>query len=133
MSPADGIRRLGFHRWYERQLIESHVYLVTSLLSLILVLACFEVFSFRAPGIKPFLMMALMVGGGVLCAASLRRYLTLLARAQQVAEQSVCSRCGSNGRLEVTGSGAAVEEQGQGGGTVGVQCRKCGHQWVVGY
>ena len=33
MTPADGIRRLGFHRWYERQLIESHVYLVTGLLS----------------------------------------------------------------------------------------------------
>lgn len=29
MEPAESIVRLGFSRWYERQLIESHAYLVT--------------------------------------------------------------------------------------------------------
>ena len=76
MTAADGIRKLGFRRWYERQLIESHVYLVTGFLSMIMVFACFEDFSLRAPGIKPFLMLALIMGGAVLCAVSLWRYLS---------------------------------------------------------
>ena len=35
MSPADGIRKLGFRRWYERQLIESHAYFLTCFLCMI--------------------------------------------------------------------------------------------------
>ena len=131
MTPADGIRRFGFRRWYERQLIESHVYLITSFLSMIMVLACFEVFSFRAPGMKPFLMLALMAGGAALCAVSLRRYLALLVRAQRLAEQSVCSGCGSSGRLHVTGSRPVVQDPEA--GFLGVQCRDCGHEWTVRY
>jgi hypothetical protein len=60
MTPADGIRKLGFRRWHERQLIESHLYLVTGFLSMILMLACFETFSFRAPGVEPILTLGLM-------------------------------------------------------------------------
>ena len=37
MSPADGIRQLGFRRWYERQLIESHAYFLTCFLCMIMV------------------------------------------------------------------------------------------------
>ena len=131
MTPADGIRKFGFHRWYERQLIESHVYLVTGFLSLIMVVACIEGFSFSTPGIKPFVMLALMVGGGALCAESLRRYLVVLFRAQRVAEQSVCSGCGSNGRLSVTSSHAVAGDPQA--ASLLVQCRKCGHQWTVNH
>src|SRR5262245_3040808 len=131
MTPADGIRRFGFRRWYERQLIESHVYLVTSFLSLILVLACFEVFSFRMPGIKPFVILLLMLTGAALCAVSLRRYLALLVLAQHLAEQSVCGNCGSNGRLRVRDLpplGQITET-----GSLDVQCRDCGYQWTMSY
>ena len=134
MTPADGIRRLGFHRWYERQLIESHVYLVTGLLSLVMVLACVEGFSFREPGVKPFLTLALMMGGLVLCWASVRRYLSLLTRANHLGEQSACSRCGSNGRLRVTGSSLVSGEPGEmdGEGTIDVECRRCSYRWTMG-
>src|SRR5262247_3022191 len=104
MTCADGIRKYGFRRWYERQLIEGHLYLVTGFLSLIMVFACFEELSFRAPGFKTFLMLALTIGGAILCTGSLRRYLFVLARTQQLAEQSVCGRCGTYGRLQVNGS-----------------------------
>lgn len=133
MTPADGIRRLGFHRWYERQLIESHVYLVTGLLSLVMVLACVEGFSFREPGLKPFLTLALMMGGLVLCGASVHRYLSMLTRANHLAEQSACGGCGSNGRLRVTGSrvvsGTSGEAEDE--GTIEVECRRCGHRWTM--
>ena len=58
-GPADAIRKLGFKKWYERQLIESHVYLVTCFLCLILVVAVLEGFSFRAPGLQPLVTLAL--------------------------------------------------------------------------
>jgi len=31
MELSDGIRKIGFRRWYERQLIEGHLYLISSL------------------------------------------------------------------------------------------------------
>jgi len=37
------IERYGFRRWYERQLYESHAYLVVGLIGLILMLAGVEV------------------------------------------------------------------------------------------
>jgi hypothetical protein len=61
---ADNIRKRGFKKWYERQLIESHAYLVTCFLCMILVAALLEELSFRAPGLKPFLMLAVIAGGG---------------------------------------------------------------------
>jgi len=42
---AEGIRKTGFRRWYERQLIESHLYFVTAVLSLIVVGAGLEGFT----------------------------------------------------------------------------------------
>jgi hypothetical protein len=48
MELAEGIKKVGFRRWYERQLIESHAYLITGLLSSILVLGSIESLSSRA-------------------------------------------------------------------------------------
>ncbi len=42
MQVGKDIARLGFRRWYERQLVESHAYLVAAFLALILLLAGFE-------------------------------------------------------------------------------------------
>ena len=64
MNRAEGIRKLGFRRWYERQLIEGHAYLVTCFLCVIMIAACAEVFSFRAAGWEPLIMLALMMAGG---------------------------------------------------------------------
>ena len=47
MGLADAIRRRGFRRWYERQLIEGHAYLVTGLLSLIMMAISIEMIDFR--------------------------------------------------------------------------------------
>jgi len=129
MTCADGIRKYGFRRWYERQLIEGHVYLVTGLLSLIMVFACLEEFNFRAPGLKPLLMLAFMIGGAILCVASLRRYLFVLARTQQLAEQSICGRCGTYGRLQVNESTSSDREAGI--ESLRVQCRQCGYEWTM--
>jgi hypothetical protein len=46
-DPASGIRRLGFRRWYERQLLESHFWLVSCILAMLLVAVCIETFRSR--------------------------------------------------------------------------------------
>ena len=62
MGLSDSIRRRGFRRWHERQLIESHAYLVTGLLALIMMAIAIEMIDFRqsAQG----LLALLLVGAG---------------------------------------------------------------------
>ncbi|MBI3042361.1 MAG: hypothetical protein HYY78_06005 [Betaproteobacteria bacterium] len=133
MELAEGIRKIGFHRWYERQLTESHVYLVTSFLCLILVLACLEGFSFRTSGLEPLLRLGAMFAGGVVGIASLTRYTRMLGVAWRAAEHSICRKCSAYGALEVTSLRTGVSDPGSRPASppVGVRCRKCGHEWTI--
>lgn len=132
MDLGEGIRKLGFRRWYERQLHESHLYFVTGVLSLILVLACFELLSAGLPGWKSAVMVALMVGGALVFVWAMARYHVTLGRAQHAAEHSVCAKCGSRGALDVVKSGAPRDDFDPGGKPwLGVRCRKCGHEWIM--
>jgi len=127
MSRAEGIRRLGFKRWYERQLIESHLYFVTWFLCLILICACIEGMSLRGPGWEPALLLALLFGGGAVGLASLRRYSAILQRAEQSRGQSTCSQCGTYARFQVLD--ALADEQPE--TWLRVRCGKCGHEWII--
>ncbi len=127
MTPADGIRKLGFRRWYERQLIEGHAWFVTCFLCMILALACAEDIGLREGGFKPVLMLALIAGAAVLGFSSLRRYRRLLERAETIAEQSTCGRCATYGRLLVLGTGTVETPP----VWMRVRCRHCGNEWVI--
>jgi hypothetical protein len=137
MELAEGIRKIGFERWYERQLMEAHAYLVTAFLCLILLTACLEGFSYRAPGLEPLLrLIGLFAGcsGGVW---AVRRYGTILGVAERAAGQSVCGNCTAYGRLDVMRVGLLAPREGTGekSGTpvtpVAVRCRNCGHEWMI--
>ena len=133
MTPAQGIAKLGFRRWYERQLIEGHVYFVTCFLSLITFAACLEQFDGRGPLGQQFWTAALIVGSALLCFKSLRWYNFLLARAETLGAQSSCSQCSTYGILAVVDAGHSTA--GADAATVGysswirVRCKKCGHEW----
>jgi hypothetical protein len=132
MTAADGIRRLGFRRWYERQLIESHGFLVTGFLSMIAMVACVEELSPRAPGGSLIASLALIAGCAVLCAWSLRRYHVILNRAEYLGERSTCSSCAVYGALEIVQSGSiSAAEASDSAPWLKVRCRKCGHQWTI--
>lgn len=133
MELAEGIRRLGFRRWYERQLIESHLYLVSCILCAIVVFASAEGFSLRMPGVEPFLRLAVMMAGGWAGAWSLVRYLAMLSLSGYAAERSVCKKCQAYGMLEVTGTRAPREHKDTGVALtpVCVRCRKCGNEWTI--
>lgn len=137
MELSEGIRKIGFRRWYERQLIESHLYLVTCFLCLVAVLACFEGFSLRAPGWEPVIRFVAMVAGCVVGKWTLHRYLTMLNVTLKVAERSVCEKCAAYSAVELSGTITRCAAT-QGGdedcalSPVGVRCRKCGHEWTIG-
>lgn len=120
---SDGIRRVGFRKWYERELLSSHAHLVLALLSMIGMVASIEAFSEASLAEK--MMDGMFV---IVCAAiglwSLRRYLYLMMRAEGVAHQASCGDCGSYGRFKVVGPDIHP-------GETQVCCNKCAHQWTI--
>src|SRR5687768_15842508 len=114
MTPAQGIEKLGFRRWYERQLIEGHVYFVTCFLSMIVIAASLEQIDWRASAVQIMFLLSVLVAGGAVCVGSLRRYNFLLVRAECLGAQSSCAQCGVYGVLKVVGAGEAEERHGHG-------------------
>jgi len=137
MELAEGIRKIGFARWYERQLIEAHLHLVTAFLCLILLTACLEGFDARAPGLEPLLRIAGMLAGACGGVWSVRRYGAILGVAESAAGQSVCKKCAAYARLEVLSAGLLAPPAKSRSSTgaplphLAVRCRKCGHEWMI--
>jgi hypothetical protein len=134
LEPATGIRKLGFERWFERELIESHVYLVTLFLCLVLVLALFEQLGSNAGGLERVLMYAAIIGGSAIGIFSLDRYTALLFRALRLAERSTCTNCGAYARFSVLDSARGPVEDAaddRDGLWLKVKCKTCGHEWTM--
>lgn len=124
MKLADGIRKHGFRKWYERELLQSHAHLALTFLCLLGVFMAFEGgLRFRSLADQLTDLAAI-----VLCGATglwaLRRYLYLLSHAESVANQADCPSCGTYGRLRL------VHET-RDGEQVGVRCSHCAHEWRI--
>lgn len=130
MSAAEGIRRLGFRRWYERQLIESHACFLTCFLCMIVVLVCFERMNLRAGGWTPVTMLGIVFAAGGVGIAALRHYRTILYRAEHIAERSTCAQCAEYGRIRVLSASDPAREAGA-APWMRVECRKCGNRWLI--
>ena len=136
MELAEGIRKVGFRRWYERQLIEGHLYLISGFMCLVMVLASAEDFSLRMAGWEPLLRLAAIVAGCAVCLWTTRRYLAMLGFAEYAAERSVCEKCATYRGLELIGIGTPSarpdgDDEEDRLLPVGVRCRKCGHEWTI--
>jgi hypothetical protein len=129
MTSAQGIAKFGFRRWYERQLIEGHVYFVTCFLSLIAIASALELIDWRAPFLQLLYMLAVITGCGAVCVTSLRRYQFLLARAECLGAQSSCEHCDTYGVLHVVGAGVRDDRAAPDNPWIRVRCKKCGHEW----
>lgn len=122
MKLSDGIRQLGFRRWYERELLAGHAHLVAlvmCVLGLMMALEAWSRFDSLADRFLDGFAVVLCAGAGLL---ALRRYLRLLARAEAIANQADCPRCKAYGRLAWRGE-RALE--------VDVRCKGCGAEWTV--
>jgi hypothetical protein len=136
MTVVDDIRRVGFRRWYERQLTESFAYLVTAFLTLILLLAGIEALGQikRSPSFY-----ALLLGGvaacGVVVYVAWRRFNVLLLRAERFANDATCPQCSAWGRFDVIGAEASPADEPVEAGRphwLRVCCKRCGKDWRIG-
>lgn len=134
MAIANSIRKLGFRRWHERQLIEAHACLVTAFLSLIVVLICMDQVHWREPGIQLLSMLGLIAAGLALGFKTVLIYFRMLFRAERFAAQATCDECKTYGVIEVltaSGSGTQALAGAGNGDWLKVRCRKCGHDWTM--
>ncbi len=121
---ADGIRKHGFRKWYERELISSHAHLVLTVLATLGLLGSFEVFDRGASVGDQLVTVASVLACSAIGLWALRRYLYLLAHAEAVANQAVCPQCATYARLELTAEQPAAD-------AVRVRCRHCEHRWSL--
>ena len=147
MQLADGIRRHGFKKWYERELLRGHAHLVMLIFCCLgLMMALEGATRFRSTSDQLFDLMAVVVCSGAGLWA-LRRYLYLLLRAESIANQADCPRCKVYGRLELAPQAAApgpapaaqtpaaqtsaAQTSAAPDQQVAVRCRACGHEWPI--
>lgn len=119
---TERMRRLGFRKWYERELLSGHAHLVLCILSVVAVMASMELFR-DGPSVRLENAFFVVISGAVGLWA-LRRYLFLTLRAEEIANQAVCAMCGDYGRFRIIGDHPSR-------GETEVCCRKCSHQWVI--
>ncbi len=124
MKLAEGIRRHGFRKWYERELLQSHAHLILTFLCMIGIFAALD----AVRGTVGWVERAEEILTAILCAGTglwaLRRYLFLLHHAELAAHQAGCAQCKAYGRLDLVQSDASGER-------VAVRCRGCGHGWRI--
>lgn len=122
MDPAGAIGKLGFRRWYERQLYVCHGWLVASLLGAVALFALLEDLSLLELGFKAALVLAAACVSGLFAWYALWRYLGMLVQAQRLSERSTCTRCGTYGRYRLVRATVS---------SMTVSCRKCENEWTI--
>ena len=120
---AEAFSRAGFRKWYERELLSSHAHLVLAFLSLVAVFAALEASRGGSPADRLVNFFYVLLSAAI-GAWALRRYLFLLTRAEDVANQAQCRDCGEYGRFKVVAPHGSSDE-------AEVCCRRCQHHWVI--
>lgn len=121
MEPARSIKKLGFRKWYERQLIEAHAWLVSCLLCGIAIAACLEAVSFREAPRRTFVLLAFVFVAVLVCWHALKRYGAIMVQAERLGEHSTCAQCHAYAAFDVLADQARIP----------VRCRNCSHEWLI--
>jgi hypothetical protein len=122
-SLATGIQKVGFRKWYERELLSSHAHMILAFLCIIGVMAAFEAFRGGTLADKLFDAGAIVICAGVGLWA-LRRYLALLMNAENIANQANCPDCAAYGLFTLLSEDSQHQR-------TNVRCRKCAHEWTI--
>jgi len=141
MTLADEIGKRGFRRWYERQLIESHLYLVLGFLSMIVAFGCVEAVTTHGGALKAIPLLVAAFGSGIVAWLSWNRYAAMMARAWRLAGAATCKSCGTYGLLRVVGGSRSPRVEYDANGVIApadpnadwarVQCKHCGNEWTL--
>ena len=127
--------RLGFRRWYERQLIEAHLWFAACFAAIVVCAAAFELLLDRHSASET-LLDALLVA---VCAFGAwfawRRYAKTMAFAETIGGQANCPRCQHHGfRLLLTSTNSPTmlaDEYSSDGSSLVASCPKCASKWLV--
>ena len=141
MELAKEVGKRGFRRWYERQLIESHVYLTTCIFCGLGFAAFFEAYQTSSSSIRAIAMLLASFVSGLIAIHAWRRYREMMVRAQRFADKATCGKCGAYGVLSVTDASRiphpVYDERGvreaddKDAAWLRVQCKHCGHEWAI--
>ena len=126
MNAARTIRRVGFRKWYERELLQSHAHLVLVLLCSVGLLGSLEVYSPRLALSSQLLVVACAIASALIGFWALRRYLYILNHAEFVAHQAVCRACATYAGWDVQEDQEEPTEE-----RMRVRCRRCGNVWLI--
>jgi hypothetical protein len=136
MSPAKRIGKIGFRRWYERTLIESHAYLVTCFLGMIVVATSLELGQHALLSWQGLARVLLWLAGGATCTVAWIRYRQLMVVAERLSARATCSACKQYAKFEVLAYGPRSFEEAadlavrpENYPWLKVRCNKCGHVW----
>jgi len=121
---VDGIRTVGFRKWYRGELTRSHLSLVALLLCGIGALVTLALVGLQAPMSDRIGSFVLQIACAAMGAVALRRYLFLLLRAEEAAREAVCPNCATYGKLDLAG-GEPQQQQ------MEVRCRSCRNVWSM--
>jgi len=116
VEPADSIVRIGFRRWYERQLIEAHAWFITCFMCMIAIAACMEELNFRGPLPRLLTYVTFVVAAGAIGIYGLRRFQDIMVQAESLGEHATCKGCGAYARFRMISASEA-------------RCRMCAHEW----
>lgn len=103
MASLDRIGTQGFKRWHERQLIESHAWLVTCLLAAIAAASGVELLASHGPAHATGLM--LILAGAAIMLFAWQRYWNMFAVAERLSSRAVCPGCRRYSRFRVLACG----------------------------
>jgi len=141
MPLAKDISKRGFRNWYERQLLESVVYLTTCIVCAFGVAAFIEAYRSSGGAARGLLMLLAAFVSGIIAIHAWQRFRTMIVLAQRLADKATCAKCGLYGLLSVTDASRiahpAYDERGvsnaddQNAQWLRVQCKKCHHEWVI--
>jgi hypothetical protein len=120
---AVGVKRVGFRKWYERELLSGHAHMVLALLCAIAIMAGMEAFKGGTIGEK-LTDVVLVLVSAVIGVWALRRYLYLLMHAETVANQANCPGCQSYGLFDIISEDRPNQ-------SAGVRCRRCAREWHI--
>jgi hypothetical protein len=125
MELSEGIRKHGFRKWYERELMHSHAHLLLLIGCAVGLMSSLALYSQTAPWSERVMDAAAIALLGTVGYWSLRRFFYLLLHAEHVANQAVCTVCKTYGRLTLP-EGRRPREH-----ALLVRCRKCEHEWTI--
>jgi len=120
--PAGAIGRLGFRRWYERELLACHAWLLACLLCTFALFGLLDAVRRSELGADMAAPLLAAFASGAIAVYALQRYLGMLLRALHLSERSTCGRCGAFGRYTLVGATPR---------SMTVRCGKCASEWTI--